>query len=234
MAAVTTPPRPTGDFRAVEKRLEIFRTAGKAHQENLEELLSYCQSLLEDIQLLEAERNSDKQILSIVPTSSEVQQPQQTQHSKSAYVAVLVDGNDYLFKEGFIKAQYTGGVAAGEQLFDSVAQQLPEGWKGGDVIACVYADLDRIANLKSITENAKSQKSEIMDFFSGFTGSFSSFDFINAGENHGSTVAKLSRKYAAALGEVIALIQVKASSDFVSMTRTASMYSLQLAMTKNI
>lgn len=233
MAGNTAPLRSPGDFQAMEKRLKIFRTAGEAHRENLDELMSYCETLIEDVQLLKTERDNNKQDLPRSPASSEVQQSQQIQNDETAYVAILIDGNDYLFKEEYIKGQYTGGVAAGEQLFYSTTQHLPEGWKGGDVIACVYADLDRVSNQESSTGNTTSQKTEIMDFFNGWTASFSSFDFINTGRSDGSTVAKLSRKSAAALGEVIELMSVKANFVFVSMTRTASMYSSQLAMTRN-
>lgn len=200
MATVIRPGH--GDFQAIEKRLEIFRATSQAHQHNLDELLQYCQSLKDDIRLLKQDKQlrlaseHDNTVSSQGVTTPQVphNHTDGDTYTDTAYVALIVDGNDYPFQHHFVHADYKGGIAAGEELRNAVLQQVERSEaEQCDVVAAVYADLRSLSkstNLTATNQNAD----KLVPFFAGFNGSFATFDFVDAGQNRGSTIAKVKSK----------------------------------------
>lgn len=178
-----------GDSAAMQKRIEIFRKTEEARSNNVLELVDYFESSASEKTRLEEENSQLREDLRIARSEPQTRGNGQ----EAAYVAVLIDANEYSFNDAFVNNSLPGGIAAGEALRNAVAEHLNgSAWDGGDVYARVYADLARFGGMVSQRNTHNEDGKDLRAFCRGFNTSFRSFDFIDAGDGKDSSSNKIT------------------------------------------
>ncbi|KAF4962294.1 hypothetical protein FSARC_9625 [Fusarium sarcochroum] len=111
---------------------------------------------------------------------------------RNPFALVVVDGDGYIFDEGFLKAGEQGGSRAAKQLNDTIKHSLHRKGLGScEVMVRVYANLVGLS--KALCKNGLvgAEKCSLSSFTAGFNRSYGLADFIDAGELKESADFKL-------------------------------------------
>ncbi|KAI0156454.1 hypothetical protein GGR57DRAFT_463470 [Xylariaceae sp. FL1272] len=99
------------------------------------------------------------------------------------FVLVLIDGDGYVFNDGFITAGADGGSLAAQKLNDAIKGSLKrKGLEFCNVMIRVYANLSSLS--KSLAKKGLTgpEKRSLAPFVSEFNRSYELTDFVDAGE----------------------------------------------------
>ncbi|KAK3658468.1 hypothetical protein LTR56_001879 [Elasticomyces elasticus] len=102
---------------------------------------------------------------------------------RNPYVAVLVDGDGYIFNDQYITDRSAGGQKAAQDLDQAVKKDLRSlDLEHCQVMVRVYADLVGLSKALARAGLAGAEKRSLAPFAADFTRSNETFDFCDAGE----------------------------------------------------
>ena len=140
-----------------------------------------CQTLLDEKNEQESRSNANKNDLTVIQKQAEFISHLQTLINNNPFVVVVVDGNNFLFNDAFVRDGEKGGRRAAlvfkDELTEWVSKSVTDAPKDFKVLVKVYADLKGLAGTfmrGGVTENL----STFSEFARGFN-KLSLFDFID-------------------------------------------------------
>ncbi|GJC88086.1 hypothetical protein ColLi_10924 [Colletotrichum liriopes] len=103
--------------------------------------------------------------------------------NQKPFVAVLVDGDGYIFDESLYKNGADGGSRAAQSLIEAIKASLErKGLEGCDIVLRIYANVAGLSKTLYKVGLAGAEKRSIGPFIAGFNRTYGLADFIDAGE----------------------------------------------------
>ncbi|KAF4973020.1 hypothetical protein FSARC_597 [Fusarium sarcochroum] len=152
---------------------------------NLEEILGKYNDLIEDYKRLKSDYEEECE-------GTERYKQLARGQERNPFALVVVDGDGYIFDEGFLKDGEQGGSKAAKQLNDRIQNSLHrKGLQSCEVMVRVYANLVGLS--KALCKNGLSgaEKRSLSSFAADLSRSYGLTDFIDAGELKESADSKL-------------------------------------------
>ncbi|KAK2765195.1 hypothetical protein FQN54_008894 [Arachnomyces sp. PD_36] len=194
------------ELENISGRLHTFMVSSEEHHDTLQLLIQEHQNLVESYRQLKSDYEDEKIArrkykklakAKVNPQVSSEVSPKEP----NPFVLLLVDGNGYVFREGFLRADVEGGISAARTLSDSIKEVLiPRLGKDAEqyrVMVRVYANLAGLSRTLSRVGMARNESRSLAAFMSGFTSSQELFEFVDAGEGNGcsSKMKEMFRLY---------------------------------------
>ncbi|KOS20419.1 hypothetical protein ESCO_005444 [Escovopsis weberi] len=161
----------------------------------LQELVEYCQSLIEkcndqerqlrvaeydDQANTETRRRIQRELAETRASHEELVKENETIKNRNPYIAVLIDGDGLMFQNSWIEGGIEGGKKAATALRSFVADTFGKDIEGLEIIVKVVVNL---TGLERVLEKGPlpHSPSKLKEFSVGFTQAKTSFDFIDVG-----------------------------------------------------
>ncbi|KAG9187340.1 hypothetical protein G6011_05211 [Alternaria panax] len=176
-----------GKIDSLDTHLEQFKLHDQNRQIDLTNLLrEYGQLLDEYRDLKKAYAESSKRVTTkpaVTPTTAATTKPQ------NSHVLVLIDGNNYIFNDEFLREKEEGGMRAARMLNEAIEKYLQQSAPQActaRIYVKIYADLTNLSKQLARSKVIGFEKRSLSPFSAAFTRAISLFDFIDALDEEGT------------------------------------------------
>ncbi|KAL1983837.1 hypothetical protein VTN96DRAFT_9838 [Rasamsonia emersonii] len=175
------------DLHGLHSQLDDFIRDSKQHHNARLRLLQNCQELIESYRRLKSDLEDKRELREKYKNQA---RGQKDVHERNPFALVLVDGDNYVFKDQHIKAGSEGGAAAAQALSDAIKEflqsELNIDAEQCRVMVRVYANLSGLSKSLSKAGLVGNEARSLAPFAASFTGSQDLFDFVDAGDKDGT------------------------------------------------
>ncbi|KAI4677152.1 uncharacterized protein J4E88_006959 [Alternaria novae-zelandiae] len=178
-----------GKIDSLDTHLEQFKLNDQARQNDLTNLLrEYGQLLDEYKDLKRAYEQKGKKTIA-APPGIPIQTIAAATTARNPYVLVLIDGNNYIFNDEFIRDKEEGGMRAARMLNDAIEKYLQQSVsqaRTARIHVKIYADLTNLSKQLARSKLVGLEKRSLSPFSAAFTRAISLFDFVDALDEEGT------------------------------------------------
>ncbi|KAL1801577.1 hypothetical protein ACET3X_001919 [Alternaria dauci] len=186
-----------GKIDSLDTHLEQFKLNDRNRQTDLTSLLREYGQLLDEYKDLKKAYVKEGKNATVTPAATGASTVIAATRPQNPYVLVLIDGNNYIFNDEFVREKEEGGMRAARMLNEAIEkylqQSVPEA-RSARIHVKVYADLTNLSKQLARSKIIGMEKRSLSPFSAAFTRAISLFDFIDALDEEG-TKFKISEQF---------------------------------------
>ncbi|KAI4658114.1 uncharacterized protein J4E79_007095 [Alternaria viburni] len=178
-----------GKIDSLDTHLEQFKLNDQARQSDLTNLLKEYGQLLDEYKDLKRAYEQKGNSTIAAPPGIPIQTIATATTARNPYVLMLIDGNNYIFNDEFIRDKEEGGMRAARMLNDAIEKHLQQSVsqaRTARIHVKIYADLTNLSKQLARSKLVGLEKRSLSPFSAAFTRAISLFDFVDALDEEGT------------------------------------------------
>ncbi|CAN9082727.1 unnamed protein product [Alternaria alternata] len=178
-----------GKIDSLDTHLEQFKLNDQNRQTDLTNLLREYGQLLDEYKDLKKAYEEKGRSNVVKPAAAGASTVTAAIKPQNPYVLVLIDGNNYIFNDEFVREKEEGGMRAARMLNEAIEkylqQSVPQA-RSARIHVKIYADLTNLSKQLARSKVIGLEKRSLSPFSAAFTRAISLFDFIDALDEEGT------------------------------------------------
>ncbi|RYN41530.1 hypothetical protein AA0112_g2417 [Alternaria arborescens] len=178
-----------GKIDSLDTHLEQFKLNDQNRQIDLTNLLREYGQLLDEYKELKKAYEEKGRSNVVKPAAAGASTVTAAIKPQNPYVLVLIDGNNYIFNDEFVREKEEGGMRAARMLNKAIEKYLQQSVPqagSARIHVKIYADLTNLSKQLARSKVIGLEKRSLSPFSAAFTRAISLFDFIDALDEEGT------------------------------------------------